>query len=399
MFKNDLLNLLLDKYEKSKLSTNENKVNIRISVNVDNAAIFKTYRGNDAYKYRENMQSDVCILEDQGLVYCNRNCDELKSVYLNIEKIDDAFKFLKREKKTVLCKEYMLFINSIDYAKSEIASKYLLYILEELKQYKITAFPGEKELQCRINAIDEICHNKNEILLRNFSKKIFNDSKYFENKSSSYLSIFNKVGNIIFENFHELCSYYSIVKTPTFINVKGDIELYFSNGNIVNVNNFKQGIGVCITDINNIAKVSIQEKKIITIENYTTYLSFNEPGFVAIFLAGFHNKDKNDFLMRINQNNLDVDYYHFGDIDAGGIRIYNNLKSKTTLKFIMYKMDIATLEENKDNWQPLTLNDITNLNSSRGVDVNIDDIIEYMLNNNCKLEQEAIELYQTYIKS
>jgi len=52
-----------------------------------------------------------------------------------------------------------------------------------------------------------------------------------------------------------------------------------------------------------------------------------------------------------------------------------------------YRMDISTIEEHIGSTKPLTSNDVTRLNNL--IDGEFHDVIEYMLKNNCKLEQEA----------
>ena len=66
------------------------------------------------------------------------------------------------------------------------------------------------------------------------------------------------------------------------------------------------------------------------------------------------------------------------------------MKIKTGVDFIPHKMDIETLEENKSHWIKLTENDKNRLNKILEKTNSYKDTIEYMLKNNCKLEQESI---------
>ncbi len=87
------------------------------------------------------------------------------------------------------------------------------------------------------------------------------------------------------------------------------------------------------------------------------------------------------------QNN-DIDFYHFGDIDAGGLYILNHLKRETGVDFKPYKMDINTIKMYAEFTRPLTENDRTRLLKLKNSEYN--EVVDYMLENNCKLEQEAI---------
>lgn len=53
-------------------------------------------------------------------------------------------------------------------------------------------------------------------------------------------------------------------------------------------------------------------------------------------------------------------------------------------------MDVETLDANKENWISLSENDRARLASLSEKNNSYADVIEYMLKNNCKLEQEII---------
>ena len=55
-------------------------------------------------------------------------------------------------------------------------------------------------------------------------------------------------------------------------------------------------------------------------------------------------------------------------------------------------MDVKTLEENKYHWIPLTENDRKRLCDLRDKTEFYGETIDFMLQNNCKLEQESEEL-------
>ena len=130
-------------------------------------------------------------------------------------------------------------------------------------------------------------------------------------------------------------------------------------------------------------------KKVITVENLTTFYDFSEEGYIVLYLGGFHNHTKRTLIKKLHDSYPELLFFHFGDIDAGGIHILKHLRSKTGVAFLPYEMDVDTLVANKERWKELTDNDIKRLKK-------LDDeeflgLINFMLSNNCKLEQEAIE--------
>ena len=82
---------------------------------------------------------------------------------------------------------------------------------------------------------------------------------------------------------------------------------------------------------------------------------------------------------------------HFGDIDAGGFYILQHLRNKTGIEFKPYQMDLQTLKSNLKYTKKLTETDrkrLTNL-----ADGEFKEVVNFMLENNCKLEQEATDLF------
>ncbi len=392
-FKEKLLGEFLLKYEQRLKAGTLGKRDISIFCDKDKLFKEEHYYSDVSFKYRPNIENEVKEIEELGFIECIRNCEELIKIILNINKIEEIYKCLGKEKIVNLKDVNLQFLNNqLSNNNCIIAHNYVLDTIANVKKYHFKELRDENEFQQKLFAINEICKDKEEILIRNFSKKIFNDSKKFESIGESiYLPLFNKYGEQQFCNFEEFCSYYSIVKTPTFINLKGNVELMFRNGSKINIADFEYGIGICAKDINKLDKIIVHDEELFTIENYTKYLSFYKKNATIVYLAGYHNKDKNVFLQKFYYGNKHLKYFHYGDIDYGGINIYNNLKAKSGIPFQMYNMDIETMLTHKKYWAKLTNNDQTNLKRLKEKLVEHEVLIDFMLENNCKLEQEAID--------
>ena len=91
----------------------------------------------------------------------------------------------------------------------------------------------------------------------------------------------------------------------------------------------------------------------------------------------------------MSEHNPKSVFRHYGDIDAGGFYILEHLKAKTGISFQPFRMDIAELERCRSHWLPLTENDRRRIHSILAKNPPYSAVLRYMLDNNCKLEQEA----------
>ena len=139
-------------------------------------------------------------------------------------------------------------------------------------------------------------------------------------------------------------NFFSVLSSPNKIIYMRIISLIYSL--------VQNGLSYGIDKITNIKVYS----KLFTIENLTSFNDFNLDGAV-IYLGGFHNKVRGNLLSKIYRSNENIKCYHFGDIDVGGFKILNNLRNKTNIPFIPYKMDVDTLVKYKDYCKELTQND------------------------------------------
>ena len=99
---------------------------------------------------------------------------------------------------------------------------------------------------------------------------------------------------------------------------------------------------------------------------------------------------RRDFLIKVYRSEPNKQYFHFGDIDAGGFYIFGDLCEKTGIPFQPFSMDIDTLYFYKSYWKELTKNDVMRLQKIKTPV--FQEVISYMLEQNCKLEQEVLDL-------
>ena len=94
-----ILNKLIDKYERSAQSYDLNAKKRAISLLVEKHTIFKKYWVADHYLYREEIEREVKSIEREGYIVAIYKNDLLKTLTLQVDRVDDIYLYLKREAK------------------------------------------------------------------------------------------------------------------------------------------------------------------------------------------------------------------------------------------------------------------------------------------------------------
>lgn len=409
-----ILNGLLDSYENSRLFTGENKVAITIDFPFNKKKI-PAYFDESSYEY-ERIHSEMFELEEQGYIHIvwkrGKENHIISKVVLNLEQLDDVYRYVKRTPKAELVTVNIAMLEECRRIyETPICGNFIAYLLERLyahqtvKEY-INLEDLEKTKQI-LKGIFAIERNQRQCYLREFSIEVFHDSKILEGISGKLGKIFLRFGEKFKENgidesdvserdFAEILAEYGIYHTPNYVHLKGDISLSIY-GTVYHIGDLKQGIGISGEDLPACTFDDMSAiKRVITIENLTTFFRWKEPESLIVYLGGYHNSVRRSLLKTIHETLPDAKYYHFGDIDAGGFEIYSDLCRKTGIPFEMYRMDLDTLKNYQKYGKELTGNDRKRLErvleSDAGKEEAFDELIRYMLANNVKLEQECVML-------
>lgn len=250
-----------------------------------------------------------------------------------------------------------------------------------------------------VRAVDLVERNQEECFIREFSIMHFNDSKKFEKMIAKVCRIIKEyIPEYADQDNYEVLSEYQIYRTPAYVYIKGDIRFETKEGRVIDAAAFPNGLGFSLTgemikSLDMIVDDSI--RNIFTIENLTTFFRFKRENSLIVYLGGYHDRMRRSLLQKIYKLLPCAEYYHFGDIDAGGFQIYHHLTEKTGIPFKMFDMDIKMLKQYGNHGRPLTENDKRRLKKllDRTDDPEEKDTIRYMLENDLKLEQECMTMH------
>ncbi|MDD3751186.1 MAG: DUF2220 family protein [Tissierellia bacterium] len=386
-YEKEIINKLLDKYEKSKSFIGDNKVNQNFTVKIP--ALFPKYKDQSNFEVFKNINDAVDILVRKELVFAKQSASHLyNNVIFNLEKLKEAYDYAGRISKKQKNDEVIKLLQKYE-SKNVILKRYCFEQYERINNNKSIEYFNDdlKELENVLIACCKALNVSTETYLRDFSIQVFKDSKLFEKISSKVINLLFQYGD--FPEKETVLGNLNIVKNPSYINVKGNAVISLA-GQELDLSKIKGDIAISSVSLCDIDNINVIGDSVITIENLTSFHTFNEPNMFTIYLGGYHNKIRREFIKKMYEKNPNISYLHFGDIDAGGFYILEHLRRETGVDFKPYKMDIETIKSYKGYTKKLTENDRIRLN--RLLDSKYSNVIEFMLENNCKLEQESTNL-------
>ena len=414
-----VLEHLLDSYERSRTFRGDNQVSQSFSVSV--GKIFPQYNDDAEYDYFCQINESMEELCAEGLVtltYLKKGV--LKKIMLNPKRLDACYEMLgrmprRREQEELVriwddlcqgdgpgrqnesCREYRLPLVEYIAAQRLRVEKNLNveYYNHDLEEYR--------ELLLAVKAVLE---NQEEIFIRNFSIQMFHDSKRMEQLKQKVEALLYQYGE--YQERDCVLEECGIVHTPTYVMMKGNGSIRIgrktgSDEQEIDLSLMEGDIALSTESVKSLKAVTVMGERVVTVENLTSFHDYPTEDDFVVYLGGFHNKVKRDFLLYLYRRNPEKEYRHFGDIDAGGFYILEHLKKKTGIPFRSLYMDTQTLQRYRGDRKPLTANDRKRLLQLKGElaermqheeTEDYRDVISYMLDENCKLEQEAVHLWE-----
>ncbi len=386
-YEKQILDTLLDKYEHSKTFVKANRQNQSFSVKPEQ--ILEKYRDDSEYELFRDLNECIQHLESLGLVAAKR---QKNGVVVNIrlitEQLDSVYRYIERVPKSDVVALLVRLLSRYQ-DSNKLLNAYCRHQLERLKNNKqVEYFDGDlMNYRALLEVVSNIFDVESETFERDFSVRILGDSKAFEKLRDKVTALLFKYGD--FPERETILADLNIVRNPGHVYFKGRGEISLC-GQKIDFSSMRGDLALSSNMLADIDNISVFGSAVVTIENLTTFNSFSCNDSFAIYLGGYHNQCRRSFIMRVHAQNPDKRYLHFGDIDAGGFYILRHLCDMTGIRFMPYRMDVATLKANLKYTKPLTENDRKRLLTLK--DSEYGETVSYMLEHNCKLEQEATDL-------
>ena len=392
-----LLNALLDKYERSKTYEGTNLVSQNFAV--EPIAIWPEYVSDFAnVEQIKDFEAEMRYLQTINLVTIKEKDGVMVKILACNDKLPDYYDLLQRKRKADMIQEQIAFFEKWKNLEKPLIVSFCndqLERIEEGKKPSYTLEVSEKLLQI----LDYILDNTEELLERELSIMLLADSKAFEKKYRSrickilctYMDFSEKLTGVDDAREQEkiVLEEFKVYANPSYVYLKGKMELCLADGRRIQLDSEPMALSSDL--IKKLVFIHVKEECIVTVENLTSFHRINEENCAYIYLAGYHNSEKQAFLRRISKENPQKKWYHFGDIDPDGFYILEHLINGTGIDFEPLHMDADMLKKYAGYCKELREQDKVKARNLIAKQKH-SETLQYMLDHNCKLEQEIISL-------
>lgn len=407
--KKTILNMLLDKYERSSYVLGKSSGR---AVAIAPREL-ESYNCHD-YESVHTIRNAVSELEREGIVYSEPvkgNPHLIQRICLVLDNTDKAYGFASR---TPIFERKYQFIQLIESTISDIKTEWILNFLREEYEYIRSKAKPNKYFFEDIDMTKALCKvlifidNSEAMMMRNVSVQCFNDSKYIErNLAEKLISIarhYEPELVIYKETEHEKLTNNQILEQIGILTHSEIFEFcgkagFIVRGENVNISCFDKGFCLQSEMVDSIDEINLREiEAVLFVENRTTYRQIIMQGvpdkLLVIYHGGFYSPVKGSFIRKLYNQVSNVRYYFWGDIDLGGFMMYDRLRKNIIPELRPYRMDLQTFISgvaygmDRSNSYCDTL--LKYLASNEGSP--FADIIRYIIRDKKTVEQEILKV-------
>ena len=417
-WKEQLLNKLLDQYEKSVTYAGENKVKQVFSVKPSD--IFKGYNKDflppEQLFQEKEFERLIRQMESEGLIHVvPPNTGILCQICAVPERWEDYYACLNRTEKNILKKRLEeVYHRFCQCDLLEAYGKEKLQTMKNSRARKLDEKKVEKEIteaEAIWNLVQFLKENREKqrtTLEREMSEAVLHDSKQWEKiyrkKVCGILEHTGRYDEPLAELEEErerqtaLLEEFYIYSNPAYIYLKGDARICLEDGRELRIYH-DLPMSIPFETFQKAKSIQIRDTALMTVENLTSFHRLEREHIFYLFLSGYHTRTKQALLQRIARENPGLSWHHFGDLDPDGLAIAGHLIRKTGLPFQLCAMGVQELQRFQTYAKPLEAPDRAKAEAMIKQGSSYAGILQYMLEHNCKLEQEIISWQETRLES
>ena len=411
-FVKQVLGYLLEKYERSQAFVTEQPGRSKPQFAVQDSPFQPDYFDEMDFRKREWMHDVLLQLEQQGIVSLSwvkfKEGTELSKVALLLDSVEQAYTMAGITPKLEKIKRLREILNPLAAHPWEWVKNWWKQTDEDLSRRKSSGLDlddpdGYADLVKVLTALPGM---EQDTPKRLFSQEVFLDSKHFEQKVEKRLvSLLKTCVETEFDTDQEYLDSIGIVQHPRSVFVSGMFQFRVGE-TIIDTKGLPGGIGLSMQTVAQMEMLDLPIERIIMIENLTSYHQWiqHRPGAheLVIYTGGFPDGVLKTFLSKLaglfDSCHVNIPVYHWGDIDLGGIRIFEYLKHNYFTNLQPLWMDEQILEQYKDRGIPIKDSYLAK------VEALLDDprfsswenVLRTMLKHRIRLEQETVFEYAPF---
>lgn len=386
-YERQILSYFMDRYEKRDL----NQVRYR-AITFDVRKKYPGY-GDNLSDMQTALETAVEHLQSWGFVECTKDVQGYyRKVTLVESMIPQIYRYLRRTPKTDTVKIQRTKLAEAETRTKGVANRFCMAMLSNIEEGKSIGYGLSRDLTLLediLLVLEKLEGLNTETYIRNFSELVFHDSKRLQAILSPLTNILVDFGDCSGQKETVLAEY-NLINNPGYVYIKGD-WLITCNGRELDVRSFEGGIAVSSEALDGIEQMKVPGGKVVSVENLTTFHDTRENQGAILYLGGFMNTVRANFLKHLYACEPNAQYFHKGDLDPYGFLILENLKEKTGIPFLPMEMDLETLKlcHRSGHYRPLDDTDKKALASNKLS--GYQPVLQYMVEHNCKIEQECFE--------
>ena len=399
-----IINRLLDKYEKSRQATGEPCVRRRVSLKTEGLV---EYHGREI-DYRKAFHQAAEKLQQQGLIQVEWLAGEqgnlIKSLHLNLDRLDAAYRAVGRSPQSELLQQLAVQLAAIE-PQREWMQSFLQDCLDEIARRRFPAqLPREAQKRDWLLAslrgivVNDAGGDAAEMLERIFSKHYLGHSKLFEKQVRARLvGILRR--NAPLPELDEadlLLLETGLVRASGEVLLRGPLQIRIKD-KLADITPFAYGVALGADTLSELEIVGCRASRLLSVENKATFRELIRCGLdesvLLLCLGGFAGASKRCLLKKLAAYLGDqIEYLHWGDLDYGGLQIFQHLRQTSLPQLRPALMDADTYDEYAANGEAYDAAYRQKLQSLQGNE-NFSEfhaVLDTMLRQGKTLEQEAV---------
>lgn len=408
-----ILNELIDRYERRRGYGSAEKSRRRTLLKIDSKN-YPDYFHVSNSGFRLLFNAEMEALEREGFVTLEwirfDRGHTLERVALAENRLPAIYRILKRRTKKEIYRETAEHLKKLQSSAPPPLHPYYEELLCRLAAYEPLPPPlrPEKqeeliELLWALNAL--FVPREEEIAKRALSVQLYGDSKRWQQLERGILQLLRGFYSLSGDEENEaddaaLLEERGVVNNPGHLHLAGPLLLAAPGGRI-DLSLFKPDLGLPTKMVKELEVLECPAEAVVTVENLTSFYQYvleGPPGQLIVYLGGFAGAACRLFLRKLYlfslENEQALPFYHWGDLDLGGFKIWRDLREKTGIPIQPYLMDEKTYLEHLHLGQPIPEQYAQKLATllEDAAFAPFHALINLILTKKIRLEQEAISL-------